>query len=91
MTTVNLTLNLPDGLAQAASSAGLLFPDIIEKMLADALKKQTIDSFFSAADKLSASNLVPMTLKEIQGEVEICRSAKKMGFSSIDSSKSGNV
>ncbi len=40
MTTLELTLNLPDELAQRAKNAGLLTPDAIEPMLREQLKKQ---------------------------------------------------
>jgi len=79
MTTVNLTLNLPDGLAQAASRAGLLLPNAIEKMLNDALRKKEIGDFFATADKLKTANFPEMTLEEIQQEVNIVRHAKESG------------
>ncbi len=81
MTEVQLTLNLPDSLAQAAMSAGLLLPDAIEKMLDEALRQRAIDSFFVAADKLSTANFPPITLQDIQNEVAAYRIEKKSGNS----------
>ena len=40
MTTLELTLKLPDDHAQRAKSAGLLTPDAIETMLREQLKRQ---------------------------------------------------
>lgn len=75
MTTVQLTLNIPDTLAQAALQAGLLQPEAIEGLLREALRRQAVDGFFQAADALASAEFSPMGLEEIQAEVEAVRSA----------------
>jgi hypothetical protein len=77
MTTVQLTLNISDSLAQAARQAGLLTPEAIERLLADAVRRQAIDEFFEAADQLAAADIPPMTMEEIQVEVNAVRTARK--------------
>jgi hypothetical protein len=77
MTTVQLNLNLPDTLAQAARQAGLLTPDAIERLLEEAVRRRAIDEYFEAADRLAAADLPPMSLEEIQAEVDAVRTERK--------------
>lgn len=68
-----LTIDLPDNLAQEAKDAGLLNPEAIEYMLRENLRRGAIDSLFAAADKLTAAGFPPMTMDEIQKEVNAVR------------------
>jgi post-segregation antitoxin (ccd killing protein) len=77
MTTVQLNLNLPDTLAQAARQAGLLTSDAIERLLEEAVRRRAIDEYFEAADRLAAADLPPMSLEEIQAEVDAVRTERK--------------
>ena len=77
MTTVQLTLNISDSLAQAAQQAGLLRPEAIEHLLREAVRHQDIDAFVTAADQLGAADIPPMSLEEIQAEVNAVRAARK--------------
>jgi hypothetical protein len=75
MTTV--TLNLPDTLAAEANAAGLLSPEAVEQMLREGLRRKAIEGLFAAADKLAAANFAPMTMQEIQDEVNAVRAERK--------------
>jgi hypothetical protein len=76
MTTVERKLSLPDELAQDAQAAGLLAPESIEKLLREAIeRRKKIDEFFATLDRLHAANIPPMTMEEIQAEVEAVRQA----------------
>jgi hypothetical protein len=77
MTTVQVTLNLPDSLAKAAAGAGLLKPDALEKLLSEAVRRKGIDEFFAAADSLAGANYPPLSLEAIQEEVKAVRSARR--------------
>jgi hypothetical protein len=79
MATVQLTLNIPDNLAQAAQQAGLLKPEAIENLLREALSHQAIEHLFQAADDLAAAEFPPMSLEDIQAEVRAVREARKAG------------
>ncbi len=72
-----LTIDLPDNLVKEAKNAGLLAPDAIETMLRETLRRRAVNGLFSAADKLAAANFPPMTLEEIQEEVNAVRAQKK--------------
>ena len=71
------TIDLPDNLAQAARDAGLLNPEAIESMLRENLRRRAVDSLLTAADRLAAANFPPMTLAEIQQEVNAARAQRK--------------
>ncbi len=72
-----LTIDLPDNLAKEAKDAGLLAPDAIEAILRETLRRRAIDDLFTAANKLGAANFPPMTMEEIQEEVNAVRAQRK--------------
>lgn len=68
----NITVSLPDELAQQAQSAGLLRPDAIERLLREAMKKRQVDQLFNTMGKLAA--LQPaLTEAEIDAEIAAAR------------------
>jgi len=72
-----LTIDLPDKLVKEAKNAGLLAPDAIEAMLRESLRHRATNDLFSAADQLAAANFPPMTMEEIQEEVNMVRAQRK--------------
>jgi len=72
-----LTIDLPDNLVKEAKNAGLLAPDAIEAMLRETLRRRAVNGLFTAADKLAAANFPPMTMEEIQEEVNVVRAQRK--------------
>lgn len=68
----NITVSLPDELAQQAQSAGLLLPDAIERLLREAMKKRQVDQLFATMDKL-AQVKPALTEAEIDAEIEAAR------------------
>ncbi|HET8707864.1 MAG TPA: hypothetical protein VFM46_16295 [Pseudomonadales bacterium] len=77
MTTITLTLDLPDSLATEATAEGLLQPHAIEAMLRETIRRRAIDGLFQAADKLAAAQYPAMTMEEIQAEVNAVRAERK--------------
>lgn len=75
MTTVELKLSLPDQLAQEAQAAGLLTPETVEALLKVTLRAKRAQAFFEAADAFAAARLPPMSMQEIQAEVDAVRQA----------------
>lgn len=75
MTTVELKLSLPEQLAAEAQAAGLLTPETLEALLKVALRARRAKEFFDAADSLAAARLPPMSMEEIQAEVDAVRQA----------------
>lgn len=68
-----LTIDLPDNLVKEAKDAGLLAPEAMEAMLREQLRRRAVDGLFAAADKLAAAHFPPMTMEEIQAEVDAVR------------------
>ncbi|MCC6667179.1 MAG: hypothetical protein IT375_25760 [Polyangiaceae bacterium] len=71
----NITVSLPDDLAQAAKSAGLLKPEAIESLLREAMRKRQVDQLFATMDRLTA--LEPkLTEEEIDAEIAAARAER---------------
>lgn len=74
---MELTVNLPDSLANEAKAAGLLTAEAIEKLLREAVRRNAVDELFEAMDRMADANLPPMTMEEIQAEVDAVRQARR--------------
>ena len=77
MTTLELTLNLPDELASKAQAAGLLNSEAVEKLLREQLRRQAGQELRAMLDKAGASSTPPMTEDEIQAEIEAYRAERR--------------
>lgn len=76
MTTVQITL--PDQLAQEAQRAGLLSPEIIERMLREQLKTQRVDELFQAMDRMAAIDTpAVMSQEEVAEEIRVMRAERR--------------
>ncbi len=76
MTTVQITL--PDQLAQEAQRAGLLSPEIIERMLREQLKAQHVDELFQAMDRMAAIDTpAAMSPEEVAEEIRVMRAERR--------------
>ncbi len=73
MTTLEITLTLPDGLAAEARKAGLLKPQELERLVRDALRAKRVERLAAAREKLAANPLPPMTPEEIRAEIDAYR------------------
>ena len=77
MTTLEMKLTLSERLAKEAQAAGLLNPKAIEKLLREAVRRQALRQFLSVPDRVAAAGVPPMSLDEIQEEVNEVRKAKR--------------
>ncbi len=68
----NITVSLPDELAQQAQSAGLLRPDAIERLPREVMKKRQVEQLFTTMDKL-AQVKPALTEAEIDAEIAAAR------------------
>ena len=73
MTTLDLKLSLPDKLRREAEEAGLLSPKAIERLLREEIRRRRVDTMFSAANRLAALKLPPLTDEEIIQEIRSAR------------------
>jgi hypothetical protein len=77
MTTLELKLNLPDSLAKEARQAGLLTPQAIETMLREAVRSRRIARLVEARRNIAAAGVAPLTMEEIQTELEADRAERR--------------
>lgn len=68
----NITVSLPDELAQQAQSAGLLRPEALAALLREAVKKRQVEKLFSTVDALTSLS-PPLTEAEIDAELAAAR------------------
>jgi hypothetical protein len=71
----NITVSLPDDLAQAARSAGLLRDEAIAALLREAMQKRQVDRLFDTMGKLAALE-PPLTEEEIDAEIATARAER---------------
>lgn len=76
MTTLELKLNLPDRLAQDAAQMGLLDPDSLQTLLREAVRSRRIAQLALARQRVSEAGIAPMSLEEIQEEVNALRAER---------------
>jgi len=72
-----LEINLPDALAREAKAAGLLAPEAVRKLFAEALRQRAFDELLSVADRVEAAGVPPMTMDEINAEVKAYRAERR--------------
>lgn len=77
MTTLELKLNLPDRLAQDAAQMGLLEPDSLQTLLREAVRGRRIAQLAEARKNVAAAGFPPMSLDEIQAEVDAYRAERR--------------
>ena len=77
MTTLELKLTLPDGLAKEAANMGLLDPDSLQALVREAVRNRRIAKFTEARRKIAAAGIPPMTMEEIEAEIDADRAERR--------------
>lgn len=72
-----LEIQLSDDLADEARAAGLLSSEVIEELIAQALRRKAYDRLISVADRVEAAGVRAMTPEEISAEIKACRADKR--------------
>lgn len=78
MTTLEVKLDLPDRLAREAQAAGLLTPHALARLLRDAMRRQAAQTLLAGAARASAAGSEPLSMDEIQAEVNAVRRTRKI-------------
>jgi post-segregation antitoxin (ccd killing protein) len=73
MTTVEVTLDLPDQLARDAREAGLLAPAALKDLLEAGVRKKAVERMKLAAAKGSATGEPELSLADLQALVKTVR------------------
>jgi hypothetical protein len=76
MSSLEVKLNLPDGLAREAEANGLLTPEAIESLLRAEIRRRRVNKLFNAADRLAALD-APLTEAEVEAEIAAARQAHR--------------
>lgn len=77
MTTLEVTLNLPDQIAVEAKRAGLLSDQAISRLIEEAVRREAGKRLLDAMARLREANVPPLTEDEIAEEVAAVRAARK--------------
>ena len=72
-----IKIELPDGLAERASKAGLLSDAAIQQLLEEAMRRQAGRALLDMARRLQAAGIEPMTMDEIDAEVKVARRERR--------------
>lgn len=76
MTTLQVQIDLPDGLAKEASNLGLLEPQALQNMLREAVRRRHIARLTEARERVAAAGIPPLSMEEIQDEIEADRAER---------------
>lgn len=79
MTTLEVKLDLPESLAKEAQQAGLLTSKAIERLLRDAMRRRAAQSLLAGAARATRAGNKPLSMEDIQVEVDAVRRARKAG------------
>jgi hypothetical protein len=73
-----IQIDLPDATAKAAREAGLLTPQVLDRLLNDAIKRrEAAGSLLTIADRVADVGIEPMTMEEIDAEVKAVRADRR--------------
>ncbi|TAM85361.1 MAG: hypothetical protein EPN41_12250 [Candidimonas sp.] len=77
MTTLEVTLNLPDRLAREAQAAGLLTPKALSGLLKDAMRRRAAQALLEGAERASDAGSKPLSMRQLQAEVNAVRKTRR--------------
>ncbi len=77
MTTPQVKLDLPDSLAKEATRLGLLEPQALQELLRDAVRNRRLARLAEARRKIAAAGIPPLTMEEIEAEIEADRAERR--------------
>lgn len=83
MTTLEVKLDLPDRLAREAQAAGLLTPKALRELLKDAMQRRAARALLAGAARASKGGSKPLSMKEIQAEVNAVRRERRAKSESV--------
>ena len=78
MVTREITILLPDNIAQVAEDRGLLTPESVQRLIQAEIERQPrVDRFFEIADTLAAMDKGDLTEDDIKVEIAAVRAEKR--------------
>ena len=77
MTTLEVTLDLPDRMAREAQAAGLLTPTALRELIRDAMQRRAAQALLTGAARATEAGSKRLSQKEIQAEVNAVRADRR--------------
>ena len=77
MTTLEVTLDLPDRMAREAQAAGLLTPHALRGLIEDAMQRRAAQSLLAGAARATEAGSKRLSLRDIQAEVNTVRADRR--------------
>jgi len=77
VTTLQVEFELPEPLAKEAGTMGLLEPQALQALLREAVRSRRIARLTEARGRIAAAGVPPMTMAEIQAEIEADRAERR--------------
>ena len=77
MTTLDIKLNLPDSLAAEVARLGLLEPENLKALLADAVRTRRLARLAEARANIAAAGITPLSMEEIEAEIAADRAEQR--------------
>ncbi len=77
MTRLELQLDLPNQLAREAQAAGLLTSNALRSLLRDEVQRRAARELLAGAQRASQSDAKPLSMRQIQAEVDAVRRARR--------------
>ncbi|MEO7177586.1 MAG: hypothetical protein ABIW83_01970 [Allosphingosinicella sp.] len=74
-----IDLELPDSLAREAEAAGLLSSRAVAKLLREEMRRAAARRLLEGAARATAAGSIPLSLADIQREVDAVRKARRSG------------
>ena len=72
-----ITLTLPDDLAEEAEASGLLTLDTLEQISRDEIKRRKTDRLFDIMDRLAVADKGELTEADVAAEIHAYRAEKR--------------
>jgi len=73
-----IEIELPDLTARAASEAGLLTSQALDRLLTEALQRRhAAESLLGIADRIAAAGIEPMSMEDINAEIKASRQERR--------------
>lgn len=77
MTTLDIKLSLPEPLATEAARLGLLEPDNLRALLADAVRTRRLARLAEARARIAAAGMESLSTQEIEAEIAADRAEEQ--------------
>ena len=77
MTTLEVTLDLPDRMAREAQAAGLLTPHALRGLIKDAMQQRAAQALLAGAARATEAGSKRLSLPSVQAEVNEVRADRR--------------